>query len=110
MTSDEVNAVTAIRTHPGQQDENILPPPGQVGRLCVQTLDEHLLRRCNMFGYVRVASAYGSGNFINVLHEAFPKSRAPDDVGEEEPMLITSRIKDRDGIYESLRDLFRPGR
>jgi len=27
----------------------------------------------NMFGYCQVASAYGSGNFINVLHEHLPE-------------------------------------
>ena len=38
-------------------------------RDCVKLLKEQLLPICNMFGYCQVASAYGSGNFINVLHE-----------------------------------------
>ena len=35
-------------------------------RLRGQLADDDM---CNMFGYCQVASAYGSGNFINVLHE-----------------------------------------
>jgi uncharacterized sporulation protein YeaH/YhbH (DUF444 family) len=75
-------------------------------RKCVELLDEQLLDRCNMFGYCQVASAYGSGNFINVLHEAFPDGRAD----EDGPKLVTTRINKRDDIYESLRDLFKQGR
>ena len=42
-------------------------------RDCVKILKEQLLPICNMFGYCQVASAYGSGNFINVLHEHLRK-------------------------------------
>ena len=76
-------------------------------RLCAKLLDDRLLPRVNMFGYCQVASAYGSGNFINVLKEAFPTG-APDADGE--PVLITPRIDGRDDIYESLRTLFKAGR
>lgn len=75
-------------------------------RLCVKLLDEHLLPAANMFGYCQVTSAYGSGNFIGVLHEAFPDGLAD----EQGPRLITSRIDGKDGIYESLRTLFKLGR
>jgi len=75
-------------------------------RQCVKIVDQKLLPRCNMFGYCQVASAYGSGNFINVIHEAFPDGRAD----EQGPRLITSRINGRDDIYESLRTLFKAGR
>ncbi|MEL6328885.1 MAG: DUF444 family protein [Planctomycetota bacterium] len=75
-------------------------------RLCVQLLEEHLIPGSNMFGYCQVTSAYGSGNFINVLHEAFPDGRA-DDQG---PRLITSRVDRRDDIYDSLKTFFRQGR
>ena len=44
-------------------------------RECVKLLNENLLPICNMFGYCQVASAYGSGNFINVLHEQFESER-----------------------------------
>lgn len=75
-------------------------------RLCVKILDEHLVPMSNMFGYCQVASAYGSGNFINVLHDAFPGG-APDGGG---PRLITSRVNRKDDIYESLRTFFKLGR
>lgn len=73
---------------------------------CVKILDEHLLPASNMFGYCQVASAYGSGNFINVLHDAFPNG-SPDAGG---PRLITSRVNRKDDIYESLRTFFKQGR
>jgi uncharacterized protein len=75
-------------------------------RLCVKILDQVLLPRCNMFGYCQVTSAYGSGSFLNVLREAFPRG-APDEDG---PKLITSKVDSRDDIYESLRVLFKSGR
>ena len=75
-------------------------------RQCVKLLDESLLPVCNMFGYCQVASAYGSGNFINVLHEAFPDGRAD----EDGPTLITSKVNARDDIYDSLRTFFKAGR
>lgn len=76
-------------------------------RLCCKLMDEQLFPRCNMFGYCQVASAYGSGNFINVLREAFPGG-APDEDGD--PRLICSRVDNRDDIYESLRTFFKTGR
>jgi uncharacterized protein len=75
-------------------------------RLCCRLLDEHLIPRSNMFGYVQVASAYGSGNFLNVLREAFPDGRRDED-GER---LVLSKINGREDILESLRVLFRAGR
>jgi len=73
---------------------------------CVSLIDNDILPVSNMFGYVQVASAYGSGNFINVLHEAFPDGRA-DELG---PRLLTTKINDRNGIYDALRTLFKQGR
>jgi len=75
-------------------------------RNCVSILSEHLLDRCNMFGYCQVASAYGSGNFIRVLREAFPEGVAD----EEGPRLVTTKLNDRADIYESMRTLFKAGR
>jgi uncharacterized sporulation protein YeaH/YhbH (DUF444 family) len=75
-------------------------------RLCVKVLDEHLLDVSNLVGYCQVTSAYGSGNFLNVLREAFPDGRA-DELG---PRLLTSRVDGRDDILDSLRTFFRPGR
>jgi hypothetical protein len=68
-------------------------------RDCVKVLREQLLPICNMFGYCQVASAYGSGNFINVLHEHLR--------GHEK--VLTSRVNTKDDIYDSLKTFFAKG-
>ena len=75
-------------------------------KVCVKLIEEKLLPMSNMFGYCQVASAYGSGSFINVLNEAFPGG-APDELG---PRLITSKVGGRDDLLESLRTFFKAGR
>lgn len=81
-------------------------------RACIDLLSGRLLPSCNMFGYCQVASAYGSGNFINVLHEAFPGSDEArgHDAESDRPPLVTSRVNGRDDIYDSLRVFFAAGR
>jgi uncharacterized sporulation protein YeaH/YhbH (DUF444 family) len=78
-------------------------------RHCVQILEKDLLPVANLFGYVQVASPYGSGSFINVLREAFTVS---DGVSTDDPRakVITSRVNNRDDIFESLRTLFKAGK
>jgi uncharacterized sporulation protein YeaH/YhbH (DUF444 family) len=68
-------------------------------RECCNLLRGHLVPVLNMFGYCQVASAYGSGNFINVLHENLS--------GEER--LITSRVNHKDDIYDSIKTFFSKG-
>ena len=68
-------------------------------RECCTILRDHLLKGVNMFGYCQVASAYGSGNFINVLHEQL----------SGEPNLITSRVNHKDDIYDSIKTFFAKG-
>ncbi len=75
-------------------------------KVCVKLIEEKLLPMSNMFGYCQVASAYGSGSFINVLNEAFPGG-APDELG---PRVITSKVGGRDDLLESLRTFFKAGR
>lgn len=75
-------------------------------RLCCQILDKHLLAMCNLFGYCQVTSSYGSGSFLSVLKEAFPKGAAD----EHGPKLITSRVDGKDDIYDSLKAFFKAGR
>jgi len=75
-------------------------------RLCIDILNEHLLPRCNMFGYCQVASAYGSGNFIKIMEENFPQS----DSNDPEHGLVTSRVNSKDDIYESLKTFFTAGK
>lgn len=69
-------------------------------RECCKLLIEGLLPHVNMFGYCQVASAYGSGNFINVVHEHLA----------EQENVITSRVNTKDDIYESLKTFFTPGK
>lgn len=66
---------------------------------CCDLLRAELLPRVNLFGYCQVASAYGSGNFISVLE---------DSLGDAENVL-TSRVSNKDDIYESLKTFFLPG-
>ncbi|MEO0513075.1 MAG: DUF444 family protein [Planctomycetota bacterium] len=75
-------------------------------RQCVRLLDDELIPRSNMFGYCQVASAYGSGNFYNVLSDAFPDLRA-DDAG---PRLVMHRLNKRDDVHDALRTFFSAGR
>lgn len=69
-------------------------------RECCRILREDLLLRSNQFGYCQVASAYGSGNFINVLR---------DQLGKEEK-LVTTRVNTKDDIYDSIKEFFKTGR
>ena len=68
-------------------------------RDCVKLLKEQLLPVCNMFGYCQVASAYGSGNFINVLHEHL----------RNHEKVLTSRVNSKDDIYDSIKTFFGKG-
>jgi uncharacterized sporulation protein YeaH/YhbH (DUF444 family) len=68
-------------------------------RDCVKLLKEQLLPNCNMFGYCQVASAYGSGNFINVLHEHL----------RNHEKVLTSRVNSKDDIYDSIKTFFGKG-
>ena len=68
-------------------------------RDCIKILKEQLLPVANMFGYCQVASAYGSGNFINVLHEHL----------RAHPKVLTSRVNSKDDIYDSIKTFFGKG-
>lgn len=69
-------------------------------RECCRMLKESLLPRVNLFGYCQVASAYGSGNFINVIHEQLDNLES----------VITSRVNSKDDIYDSLKTFFSTGK
>jgi len=69
-------------------------------RECCKLLREHLLPRSNQFGYCQVASAYGSGNFINVLREQ---------LGDAENV-VSTRVNTKDDIYDSIKAFFAKGR
>lgn len=69
-------------------------------RECCALMREHLLPALNLFGYCQVASAYGSGNFINVIHEHLSGIDA----------VLTSRVNTKDDIYDSIKTFFSAGR
>lgn len=69
-------------------------------RECCALLREHLLPNLNLFGYCQVASAYGSGNFFNVVNEHLA------DLEE----VISTRVNTKDDIYDSLKRFFSSGR
>jgi hypothetical protein len=72
---------------------------GDDTRQCLELLRKSLLPSCNMFCYGQVESPYGSGQFLRDLEEAFP----------DEEKLITSDIKGKEGIYESIREFLGKG-
>ncbi len=69
-------------------------------RECCRILREELLPRSNQFGYCQVASAYGSGNFINVLREQL----------SDVETVVSSRVNTKDDIYDSIKAFFAKGR
>lgn len=79
-------------------------------RLCTQLLRDQIIPRVNMFGYCQVASAYGSGNFINVLHESFPGSDHSRPNKRTDSVVVTSRVSGKDDIFDSLRTFFGAGK
>lgn len=67
---------------------------------CVEILTEEMFPRVNVFCYGQVKSAYGSGQFKKDLDETFK--------GNEH--IITSEIRDKSGIYESIKDFLGKGK
>ncbi|MFH1747128.1 MAG: DUF444 family protein [Planctomycetota bacterium] len=69
-------------------------------RECCNILREHLLPQANQFGYCQVASAYGSGAFINSLREHLSDAEN----------MVTTRVNTKDDIYDSIKSFFAKGR
>ena len=67
---------------------------------CITLLRDELLPACNQFGYGQVESPYGSGQFIKDLRAAFPS----------EQKLVTSEVKGKDDIMDSIREFLSGGR
>ena len=63
-------------------------------------LRDQILPKSNLFGYGQVESPYGSGEFYRELEEAF----------EDVPNLALSEIRNKDGIYESIKEFLGKGR
>jgi len=67
---------------------------------CVELLREKILPVSNLFCYGQVDSPYGSGQFIKDLQEHF----------SDEEKLVTSEIKGKDAIMDSIRDFLGKGK
>ena len=67
---------------------------------CIRLLKNELLGKLNQFGYGQVESPYGSGQFIKDLTGAF----------DEASKLVTSEIKGKDDIMDSIREFLKGGR
>jgi hypothetical protein len=68
--------------------------------LCVELLRTKILPRVNMFCYGQVESPYGSGQFVKDLREHL----ADDD------RVVTSEIRDKEAIVDSIKDFLGKGR
>ena len=73
---------------------------GEDNNQCISLLKNGLLPKCNLFGYGQVESPYGSGEFLRELDDAF----------DDEPNLALSEIRDKDGIYDSIKEFLGKGR
>ena len=70
---------------------------------CLEMLENDILPDVNMFAYGQVESPYGSGQFIKDLREKFGEG----DASLEN--MLTSEIKDKDGIYDSIKEFLGKG-
>ena len=73
---------------------------GDDTRRCLELLKNDILPASNVFCYGQVKSAYGSGQFIKDLREAF----------EDEEQIILSEIDSREEIYDSIKAFLGAGR
>lgn len=69
-------------------------------KLCLDVLKNRVLPAANMFCYGQVESPYGSGQFLKDIKEQ---------LGSHDKVL-TSEIKDKDAIYNSIRDFLGKGK
>lgn len=67
---------------------------------CLRILESAIIPVSNMFAYGQVESPYGSGQFIKDLRERFG----------EEGAVVLSEIKNRDAIYQSIKEFLGAGR
>ena len=67
---------------------------------CMDILKQKILPRVNMFAYGQVESPYGSGQFVKDLREHLGKDER----------VVTSEIRDRDAIMQSIKDFLGKGK
>ncbi len=66
---------------------------GEDNAICMETLRERLLPKCNMFCYGQVESPYGSGQFIRELNN---------NLNEHENVAV-AEIPNKEAIYDSIK-------
>lgn len=74
---------------------------GEDTRLCMKILNEKLLPASNVFCYGQVESRYGSGQFYKDLIEQF---------GEGHDKVTLSKIENKEGILDSIKDFLGKGK
>ena len=67
---------------------------------CVELMRTKILPAVNLFCYGQVESPYGSGQFIKDLREHF----------DEQEVVVTSEIKGKDAIMDSIKDFLGKGK
>ena len=73
---------------------------GEDNEISLRVLRESILPHANLFCYGQVESPYGSGQFIKDLDEHF----------DDEDNLVTSEIKGKEAIMDSIRDFLGKGK
>jgi uncharacterized protein len=74
---------------------------GEDTRLCMELLDNELIPSCNVFCYGQVESRYGSGQFYKDLKERY---------GSEHELVILSKVENKEGILQSIKDFLGKGK
>ncbi|MBI2606987.1 MAG: DUF444 family protein [Deltaproteobacteria bacterium] len=74
---------------------------GEDTRVCMDILKNTILPQVNMFCYGQVESRYGSGQFYKDLREEF---------GEDHERIILSKVENKDGIIQSIKDFLGKGK
>ena len=67
---------------------------------CIEILKKDVLPHVNLFAYGQVESPYGSGQFIKDLKEHF----------DDDERVVTSEIKGKDAIMDSIKEFLGKGR
>lgn len=70
-------------------------------KLCLSILDDFILPNSNMFCYGQVESRYGSGQFYKDLSEKY---------GDKNEDVILSKIENKEGILDSIKDFLGKGK
>lgn len=74
---------------------------GEDTKLCLEIMDQTLLKNCNVFCYGQVESRYGSGQFYKDLRDHF---------GVSHDSVILSKIENKEGILQSIKDFLGKGK